>query len=340
MNRIYFILTIFVFLFLFCPDIYPLESALQYLLPIKEDNCRYFFYHNKTLYMGDHEERTMYYVDSSNKLQKVQDMKGWYTKDAVWYDGKILYCSRDRVLFKDKNQKIQTITIPGTQNLFSITTDGKNIYLLDYNEKERYDTLVIVDNNYTVKKRITLQGDKHKDCAWYDGYVWIFDGRDKCVHRLSVKDGNRDLSIQTGVGSSNSRGIVFIEGKLYVHDQGNSLLQYVDWYKKGNAVYSWEHNICYEFIQKSKNISKDDMLSVEYRVPVISNVDSYDYEFMFGLPGYLIQFSHQGHINYENEGLGTDYSIFYNHSSSLRECSTETVNTTPLNLIKKITISF
>ncbi|MBN1413448.1 MAG: transglutaminase domain-containing protein [Spirochaetales bacterium] len=255
-----------VFLLLFClVCAFAEDSVTQYRLPFKDNDAGYFFEHDGTLYLGNHPERTIYRVTGNNRCEKVEDVQGWYTVDACLFDGRIIYCSRERILYRD-GKKVKAVTMKGSERFYSVTTDGKILYLLDARKTGFY--IMTVDKSYKITGEFSCPLRNPWDITFHDGFLWIYDQRDKCVHRMSLKSHKLTARIYAETGHSWSQGIVFLGNTLYIHDRAESRLVPVVWKEEGNAVYSEPAVIKYRFIQKSENKDAKEDCRAEFRVPV------------------------------------------------------------------------
>ncbi len=233
----------------------------EYSLPFIESNARGFFTYQDRLFILDYPERTLYDTEGT-RLFKVEDMKGWYVRDVVWFGDRPLYCSRNRVLYKQEG-KVRVVPIDGAETLESITTDGTELYLLDVSSNE----IVVLDSDYYVIRRMQCTTRRPVDIAYHEGSLWLLDLSDRCVHQIEKDTGQTLLKIQAGLRGS-SKGLVFIGNEFYVHDAETSSLRLVCWDKVGSAVLSCHHPVQYQFVQDSWNESETNTCTASFFVPL------------------------------------------------------------------------
>lgn len=239
---------------------HPDTPTYEYNLPFTESNARGFFTHQDKLFILDYPDRTLYGTEGT-RLFKLEDMHGWYVRDVVWFRDRPLYCSRNRVLYKEG--KVHVVPIEGTETLESITTDGTKLYLLDVSSND----IVVLGSDYDAIGRIQCPTRRPADIAYHEGSLWVLDLSDRCIHQIEKNTGQSLLKIQAGLRGS-SKGLVFIGNNLYVHDAETSSLRLVRWDKVGCAVLSCHHPVQYEFVQESWNESKTNTCTASFRVPL------------------------------------------------------------------------
>ncbi|MBN2129518.1 MAG: hypothetical protein JW741_08475 [Sedimentisphaerales bacterium] len=240
---------------------HPKTSIYTYDLPFPESDARGFFTHQDRLFILDYPERTLYGTEDMC-LAKVEDMRGYYILDAAWFGGRPLYCSRNRVLYR-QGGTVRVVPIEGTETLISIATDNTELYLLDASSNE----IIVLTSDYDVVRRIPCSTRRPADIACHDGSLWLLDLSDRCIHKIEKDTGKILLKIQTGL-RGNSMGLVFIGNELYVHDSETSSLRLVRWDKVGSAVLSCHHQVQYQFVQDSWNKSQTSTCTASFRVPV------------------------------------------------------------------------
>ena len=243
------------------------KSAPILKLPFNDGDARYFFSYNDKLYLGDHTIRTLYTVNEKNVCEKVENLQGWYIRDATMFNGRILFCSSQRLLYKEQG-KVVKVPVADTVDLSSISTDGQKLFLLDARNEGKNFFIVILDKNYKKTAEFISPGLNPLDIYYYNDYLWIYDQQDKCVHKIDPDTEQEVLRIHTGVGHSWSRGILFYRDTLYVHDRATSSLIPVIWKEQGNAALSCFYSADYTFRQISRNIGSAGTTKAEFRVPV------------------------------------------------------------------------
>ncbi|MBN1524831.1 MAG: transglutaminase domain-containing protein [Spirochaetales bacterium] len=246
------------------------EPAVVYKLPFPDGDARYFYYDNNFLHIGNYPDRAMYKITSSNECEKILDVAGWAANDAAMFQGKIVFCSRDRILYKEQD-KVKTVSIAGARDLSSITASGKNLFLLDKNDEGKPSQILILDRNLSVKKKLDCPLRNPLDLYWHEENLWIYDQADKCVYRLDILTQKLTARILAPVGNSWSRGIVFIEDQLYVHDRPTASLVPIMWKQEGRAFYSSFEETFFTFVNASKNNSSTETTKAEFRVPFPAN---------------------------------------------------------------------
>ncbi|MBN2443643.1 MAG: transglutaminase domain-containing protein [Spirochaetales bacterium] len=237
----------------------------QFLLPFKDKDARYFFEYNDSLYFGDHPNRTLYKLTAGDTLEKTEDMKGWAIMDAWPFQQRIYYCSRQRILHKEKG-KVKTIPIEGSESLISITSDKDRLYLLDQREHGYY--ILFIDAFFTKMKEIPCPGRKPSDIVYYNNALWIYDISSRSVHKYNLKSNDVDYTIYTGADNSYSKGIVFFNDYLYVHNRRTSSLDLVEFKETQDAVLSLPHTISYQYTIDCRNIDKTRACNAAFRIPV------------------------------------------------------------------------
>lgn len=251
-------------------NFYPLsaDNPVPVLeLPFADGDARYFFSADNTIYFGNHQDRTLYRLSDEYKPEKIEDMAGWYILDATLFHNRFIYCSRNRVLYKENN-RVVTIEIPGAQNLVSLTNSADELFVLDGKSETSGPSILVCDQNFKVRERFSCPTRNPLDIHWHDGSLWIYDQLDKCVHRFDPKAKKESARIFTGVGHSWSRGILIVNDVLYVHDRVLSSLVPVFWKQVGNITYSCFQRTDYTFLQMTGNQSPTKLVNANFIIPV------------------------------------------------------------------------
>ncbi len=254
-----------------CMTAHAADQALParpyaYELPVQGVGCGGFSFANGSMYLFEYEGRQFYEVSREGRLVPREDVKGWYVVDAAVIDGAPIYCSRDR-LFRKVRGKIEVNAIQDSAKLISIAADDKEVFLLDAAPK----STIIVLNKRTAKElhRLQYDGRDPVDLAAGEGHLWVLDRRDGCIHRVDKLTGATTLRFQAGPGVKKStHGLLFRDGRLYVHEGDFSRLRRVDWKEDGAAVWSWSRDVRMTFVQESWNEHAKNESTVTFKVPI------------------------------------------------------------------------
>lgn len=259
-------------LLLLAPAPLPLRAdtvvITRFQLPFKDKEARYFFSDDRTFYFGDRASRTLYRVKPDFTLEKIDEMKGWYIADACMAGGRVYYCSRQRVLYKE-NGIVRTHPIPGTADLLSITAAQAGFYLLDKNNG--HYLIHQVDGGFAVQQTMPCPGRQPSDILYHNGALWIYDIKTRSVIKFDPAARTQLFSVYTGADNSYAKGIVFYKGKLYIHNRGTSSLDLVDFKETDKAVLSLPTQITYRYVLESRNLSTTRKCKARFAVPIPGN---------------------------------------------------------------------
>ncbi len=242
----------------------PPPFAFQ--LPIPEGGCGGFDWDDGHLFIFQYEGRNLFKVSPAGTLIPHENVSGWYVVDVAIIDGIPIYCSRDRV-FRKVRGKIEVNPVPDSEKLISITADNREVFLLDAPPK---NTIIVLNKRTSREvRRVHYDGRNPVDLVEGEGYLWVLDKGDRCIHRVSKETGRTDLRIQAGPGVQGwTHGLVFRDGDLYVHEADFARLRRVDWREEEHAVWSWSRPLRMTFVQESWNVHERNATAVSFRVPI------------------------------------------------------------------------
>jgi hypothetical protein len=252
--------------FLISPNTFSDNSIIyRFYLPFKDKEARYFFNDAGTFYFGEQAARTLYRVTGNFTLEKIDDMGGWFIADACPYKGKIYYCSRQRLLYKENN-KVKQIPLDFTTDLLSITTDGSSLYLLDQRSDGYY--ILGLNADFTLANSTPCPGREPSDILFFRNTLWVYDVKSRSIINYDPGKKQELFRIYTGVDNSHSKGFVFYKDRLYVHNRDTSSLNLVEYKVTDNAVLSLPLAISFLYKIENRNISSDATVMAEFRIPI------------------------------------------------------------------------
>ncbi|QDU36609.1 Transglutaminase-like superfamily protein [Maioricimonas rarisocia] len=237
-----------------------------YALPIEKGGCGGFCTEGRSMYLFQYEGRQLYEVSSSGRLLPRENVSGWYVVDAAVIDGAPIYCSRNRV-FRKFAGKIKVNPIPDSEKLISIACDEEEIFLLEAAPKSTI--IVLGRKDGRVRRRLQYDGRNPADLVAGDGSLWLLDRGDRCIHRVDRQTGSTTLKFQAGPGVENfTRGLLYRNGELFVHEGDYARLRRVEWKRDGHAIESWSAPLRMAFVQESWNEHDSVTTNVRFWVPV------------------------------------------------------------------------
>jgi len=247
------------------PAAFPRPKQIPYYavkLPIAGGDCGGFFCAGGTFYLVDLANSRLYRLTGKDQLVLVDALPGQRIADATVVAQTPHYCAGNRLMVHTGGQ-VRKIPLAGAGQFASLTAGPEGLYLLD--DKSRQ--ILVLGPGYRLLRRLPAPGRQPRCLRFHDGALWLLDRQERCVRKLDPASGKPLARIPTGLRGP-SRGIVFVDDRLYVHEIESSWLRLVEWRQVGPAVYSWPHEVPIQYIDDTTNASPGQVAQATFRVAV------------------------------------------------------------------------
>ncbi|MBN2021426.1 MAG: transglutaminase domain-containing protein [Pirellulales bacterium] len=247
------------------PAAFPASKDRPYYavkLPIEGADCGGFFCSEGVFYLFDLAQSRLFRLVGKDRLALVDAMPGTKAADATLFAGSPHYCFRDRLIVRTAG-KSRTVRIPGAETLRSLTTGPGALFVLDSGSRQ----ILVLGPGYSVQRRLPAAGLAPQYLRFHDGALWLLDKQDRCVRKVDPASGQVLLRFHAGLRGA-SRGIVFVDDRLFVHEIESSWLRRVDWKQVGPVVYSWPHVVRMQYVHDVANVDPGAAATVRLRLAV------------------------------------------------------------------------